>query len=222
MGMEVEGIHERAHCTGRAAPAPAWYNGGLPKAIPISTQMQFLFDLLPVILFFVAYKVWDLFVATGVAIAAAALQVGWTYFRKGSVPKLHLWILVLILVSGGLTLALQDPLFFKWKPTLVEWLFAAVFAGSHFIGDRVMVQRMMGAALRLPAAIWRQLNVVWIGFFLLVGAANLYVAYTFDDQTWVNFKVFGILGLTLVFIVAQALLLSRWAEPVPEDKHEGQ
>ncbi len=181
--------------------------------------MKFFLDLLPVVLFFVAFKVYDIYVATAVAMAAAAAQVGWTWLRHRRVERLPLITLGLILVLGGATLALQDETFIKWKPTVVNWLFAAVFLGSHFIGRTPMVQRMLGASMELPAPVWVRLNQAWVTFFAGMGLANLGAAYGFDTETWVNFKLFGMMGLTLLFVLGQGLYLARRleAEPTTED-----
>ncbi|RMD80087.1 MAG: septation protein A [Gammaproteobacteria bacterium] len=179
--------------------------------------MKLLADFFPILLFFVAYKAWDIYAATAVAIAASAAQVGWSWSRRGRVEPMHLVTLGLIVVLGGATLLLRDETFIKWKPTVVNWLFAAVFLGSQLLGRRPLVQRMMARSISLPDPVWARLNLSWVGFFLLLGAANLYVAYRYDTDTWVNFKLFGMLGLTLLFVLAQALYLGRHVEKAPEE-----
>jgi intracellular septation protein len=175
--------------------------------------MKLLYDFFPILLFFIAYKVYDIYVATAVAIAAAFVQTGLYWLRHRRFENTHLLTLGLLVVFGGLTLALHDPVFIKWKPTLVNWLFAIGFLGSQFIGSRPLVERMMGHAVSLPAPVWSRLNWAWIGFFLAMGLLNLYVAYNFSEDTWVNFKLFGMLGLTLAFVIAQSLYLSRHLVP---------
>jgi intracellular septation protein len=172
--------------------------------------MKFLADLFPVILFFIAYKLAGIYAATVVAIIASLVQVGWNHWRHGKVETMHWVTLGLILFFGGLTLLLHDPVFIKWKPTVVNWLFAAAFLGSALFMERGLLQRMMDHAVTLPDAVWKRLNLAWVGFFLFIGAANLYVAYHFPEETWVNFKLFGMMGLTLVFLVAQGFYLSRY------------
>ena len=171
--------------------------------------MKLLFDFLPIVLFFVAYKLADIYVATGVLVVATLAQVGWTWFRQRHIEKMPLVTAGLVLVLGGATLALHDPIFVKWKPTVVNWLFGLAFIGSRFVGQKTMLERMMGAQLELPAAVWVKLTFAWAIFFVVMGAVNLYVAFTFDENTWVNFKLFGILGMTVVFILAQAAYMSR-------------
>jgi intracellular septation protein len=178
--------------------------------------MKLLFDLFPILLFFVAYKLHDIYVATAVAIVASFVQVGWFWWRHRRLETMHLVTLGLIAVLGGATLWLHNEDFIKWKPTVVNWLFGAAFLGSQFIGRKPLVERMMGAAISVPAAIWLRLNLSWASFFLLLGAANLYVVYHFDTDTWVNFKLFGMMGLTLAFMVVQAFYLARHIQTEPD------
>ncbi|WP_127477386.1 septation protein A [Sulfurivermis fontis] len=180
--------------------------------------MKLLFDLFPVLLFFLAYKLHDIYVATAVAIVAAFVQVGWFWWRHRRFETMHLVTLGLIAVLGGATLWLHNEEFIKWKPTVVNWLFGAAFLGSRFIGRKTLVERMMGTAIALPAAIWQRLNLAWAGFFLALGGANLYVVYRFDTDTWVNFKLFGMMGLTLAFMVAQAFYLARHVRTEPDSQ----
>lgn len=175
--------------------------------------MKFLADLFPVILFFAAYKLADIYVATGVAIAASLLQVTYSHFRHSQVETMHWVTLGLLTLFGGLTLALHDPVFIKWKPTVVNWLFAAAFLGSGWFMERSLIQRMMDHAISLPAVIWGRLNLAWSTFFICMGGLNLYVAFNFAEETWVNFKLFGLMGLTLVFVVAQGFYLARYLQP---------
>lgn len=171
--------------------------------------MKFLFDFLPILLFFIAFKLYDIYVATAVAMAVSIAQVGWSWTRHGKVDNMQWVTLGLIVVLGGLTLFLKDETFIKWKPTLVNWLFAAAFLGSQYIGSKSILQRMMAANITLPEPVWRRLNWLWVAFFSVLGAVNLYVAYNYDTATWVNFKLFGMMGLTILFVIAQGLYLSR-------------
>lgn len=171
--------------------------------------MKLLFDLFPVILFFIAYKLGDIYIATGVAVAAGVVQVAWSRIRHGRVQTMHWITLGLLVVFGGMTLAFRDPTFIKWKPTVVNWLFAVAFLGSSLFMERNLLQRSMGHAIDLPKAIWTRLNLAWVAFFIAIGCANLYVAYNFAEETWVNFKLFGMMGLTLLFLLAQGMYLAR-------------
>lgn len=182
--------------------------------------MKLLFDLFPVILFFIAYKMYDIYTATAVIIVATIVQVGYMYFRHKRVEKIHIITLVLVVLLGGLTIFLQDEAFIKWKPTIVNWGFALVFLGSHYIGSKPIVQRMMDQAISLPANIWRNVSYLWIAFFILSGIVNLYVAYNYDTDTWVNFKLFGLMGMTLVFIVLQGIYISRYMEESQSEAEE--
>ena len=179
--------------------------------------MKILFDFFPILLFFIAFKLYDIYVATMVAIAATVVQVGVAWVRTRKVEPTHIITLVLIIVFGGATIYFKDELFIKWKPTVVNWLFGLAFLLSQVFGRRTFVERMMGATIELPANIWRRLNLMWAVFFITLGIVNLVVVYTFDTETWVNFKLFGLLGLTLLFAVGQSVYLSRY---IPEPEQE--
>jgi intracellular septation protein len=174
--------------------------------------MKFLFDLFPVILFFVAYKLAGIFVATAAAIAATFVQVGWLWLRGKRIDGMLWASLAIIVVFGGATLLLHDDTFIMWKPTVLYWLFAAVLVVSERFFGRNLIRAMMRAQLELPPAAWAKLNWSWAGFFAALGALNLYVAYHFTQNEWVNFKLFGVTGLMLLFILAQALFLARHIE----------
>jgi intracellular septation protein len=168
--------------------------------------MKLLVDFLPIVIFFIVYKMTgDLILATAVLIPATMLQMGYTWLTTKKVEKMQLVTLILVVVLGGLTVALQDGQFIKWKPTIVNWLFGLVFLGSQFIGKKPVVQRLMGKSMELPSRIWRQLNLAWVVFFAAMGGINLYVAYNYSESTWDDFKLFGMLGLTFVFILAQGV-----------------
>jgi intracellular septation protein len=178
--------------------------------------MKFLFDLFPVVLFFVAFKLADIYVATAVAIAATFVQVGWLRLRGKRVDPMLWASLGIIAVFGGATLALQDETFIKWKPTVLYWLFGAVLAGAALVFRRNLVRLMLSEQVRLPEPVWSRLNWSWIGFFAFMGALNLYVAYNYSTDLWVNFKLFGGMGLMVLFVVIQAAFLARYVE---EEKH---
>lgn len=219
--------------------------------------MQLLFDLFPLLLFFIAYRYADLYTATAVIMVASLLQIGWNWWRKHRVETMHLVTLGLVLVFGGLTLALHDKQFIMWKPTLVNWLFAGVFLVTQWWGNKTLIERMLGAQLLAPAWLWRRLNLAWAGFFMALGLLNLWVADRFwqaqaawvnaaqltqapdnfpcdtyagaavqlclqaqaMEQDWANFKVFGLLGLTLLFVLLQGIVLSRYAQAVEDETH---
>jgi len=174
--------------------------------------MKFLFDLFPVILFFIAFKFADIYVATGVAIAATLAQVAWLKLRRRKVDAM-LWVsLVIIIVFGGATLLLRDETFIKWKPTVLYWMFGVVLIVADMLFRKNLIRAMLGEQVRMPDGVWTRLTWSWVGFFIFMGAANLLVAYNFPTDTWVNFKLFGGMGLMLVFVVLQALFLARHVE----------
>ena len=181
--------------------------------------MKFLSDLFPILLFFGAYHLYDIYVATAVAVAAAVVQVGYHWLRHRQVPKMQWVTLGLLVVFGGLTLALRDPVFIKWKPTVVNWLFGAAFLLAPVVTSRTLIERLMSHAVTLPDLVLRRLNVAWALFFLALGGLNLFVAFSFEETVWVNFKLFGLMGLTLLFALAQGFYLVRHmpAESAPED-----
>ncbi len=183
--------------------------------------MKLFFDFLPILLFFAAYKVYDIYTATAVIIVATVVQVGWHWFKNGKVENMHLITLVLVLVLGGLTLLLQDENFIKWKPTIVNWAFALAFLGSQFIGKKNLLQRMLDKQITVSSdKVWTNLNFAWIAFFIVIGIVNLFVAFNFDTNTWVNFKLFGMLGLTLVFVIGQSFYLTRYIVIDDESKKD--
>ena len=173
--------------------------------------MKFLFDLFPILLFFVAFKFAGIYAATTVAIAATFAQIGWLKWKRRKVDTM-MWVsLAIIVVFGGATLLLHDETFIKWKPTVLYWLFGGSLVGAQLFGKN-LIRTMLGEQVQMPEVAWRMLNWSWVGFFGVMGAANLYVAFNFSLDTWVNFKLFGGMGLMLVFVVLQALFLSRYMQ----------
>lgn len=174
--------------------------------------MKLLADFFPVLLFFITYKWQGIYAATVVAIAASSIQVIAFWLKNKRVESTHLITFFTILIFGGATLYLQDELFIKWKPTIINWLFAFACLTTHFIGNTPLIKRMMQGGLTLPNNVWTKLNGIWALFFIVQGLLNLYVMYNFDTDTWVNFKLFGMLGLTMVFIVVQGFYLMKHIE----------
>lgn len=172
--------------------------------------MNFFFDFFPLILFFVAYKFAGLYAATATGIVATICQIGWLKFRKKKIDTM-LWIsLVTIVVFGGATLLLQDETFIKWKPTVLYWAFALLLSGSTLFFGRNLIRSLMQEKMELPDVAWQRMNLSWIAFFSLMGALNLYVAFHYPTETWVNFKLFGGIGLMLVFVLIQGAMLSKY------------
>jgi intracellular septation protein len=174
--------------------------------------MKLLFDLFPLVLFFVAYKAYGIFAATAVAIVASIAQIGWLKLRGRKVEPMQWASLVIIVVFGGMTLLFQDETFIKWKPTVLYGLFAAALLVTHPLTGRNPMRVLMGGQVSLPAEVWRRLTWAWAAFFVAMAALNLFVAHTFSLDVWVDFKLFGTLALTLVFVVAQAFWISRHAQ----------
>jgi intracellular septation protein len=212
-------------------------------------MMKLLFDLFPVILFFIAFKFSEgrkeaaaqwldtlfaglglagafapdqapILVATVVVILATCAQIAWVWLRHGKVDKM-LWVsLGLVVVLGGLTLVLRDETFIKWKPTMLYWIFAVALLVSTTLFRKNLIRSMLEAQVSLPEPVWGRLNLLWAGFFVFMGAANLFIASRYPTDVWVNFKLFGGMGLMLAFMVAQGFWLSRYMEEPADEKSE--
>lgn len=172
--------------------------------------MKFLFDLFPVILFFVAFKIYGIYVATGVAIAATLIQISWVKLKHGKVDNMLIASGIIIVLFGGATLLLQDETFIKWKPTVLYWLFGIALIVASLLFKKNLIRAMMEKQISMPDAIWDKLNTAWAVFFLLLGGLNLFVAYQFTTEVWVNFKLFGTMILMFAFIVGQSLMISKY------------
>ena len=175
--------------------------------------MKLLLDFFPIILFFVAFKFADIYVATGVAIVATIAQIGWLRYKTGKVEPMQWVSLGVIVLFGGATIVAHNDTFIKWKPTVLYWLMAGTLAAGQLLFRKNLLKSLMGSQMQLPDAAWRVTNWSWIVFFALMGVLNLWVAFNFDTDTWVNFKLFGGLGLMAVFVVGQALYLGRYMKP---------
>lgn len=180
--------------------------------------MKLLIDFFPIILFFVAFKVWGIYVATGVAIAATVVQIAYLRHKHGKVEPMQWMGLGVIVVFGGATLLAHSETFIKWKPTVLYWLMGSALLIGQFVFRRNFIKNLMGAQIELPETAWRGLNWAWTGFFAAMGVLNLWVAYTFSTDAWVNFKLFGGLGLMLAFVLAQAAFLSRYMKDSHPEK----
>jgi intracellular septation protein len=214
--------------------------------------MKQLFDFFPILLFFILYKFYldlpdelivgvndwiplmqltpgessdAIYLATLAAILITLVQVVLAAIVVKKVEKMPLITLAILIVFGGATLALKDPVFIQWKPTAINWLFALVFLGSQFVGSKPLIQRMMGHAIEIEEQrVWNQLNLAWVGFFVVAGIANMVVApeidpfgLQFSEDTWVDFKLFGLMGMTIAFVVAQAFFLARYMPSTDEE-----
>ncbi len=214
--------------------------------------MKQLLDFFPILLFFILYKFYldlpdelilavnagiplmdltpgepsdAIYLATLAAIVVTLIQVVASAIIVKKVEKMPLITLALLIVLGGATLAFKSPVFIQWKPTAINWLFALAFLGSHLIGNKPLIQRMMGHAIEIEEKrVWVQLNLAWVAFFIVAGIANLLVApeidplgFEFSEDTWVDFKLFGLMGMTLVFVIAQALYLAKYMPKTDEE-----
>ncbi|MCR4330653.1 MAG: septation protein A [Patescibacteria group bacterium] len=172
--------------------------------------MKLLFEFFPIVLFFITFKFFGIFIATGTAIGATLLQVAFVWVRKHKVENI-LWMnLAIITFFGGATILLQDETFIKLKPTVLYWAFAVTLLISRIVFKKNIMQSMMGKNLSMPEKTWDMLNLYWVVFFGLMGVLNLFVASRFSTDTWVNFKLFGFLGLTFLFIVVQSIMLAKY------------
>ena len=171
--------------------------------------MKLLLDFFPIILFFVAYKVWGIYAATGVAIAATVVQLAYMRIKTGKTEPMQWVSLAIIVVFGGATLLAHNENFIKWKPTVLYWVMGTVLLIGQLVFNKNFIRTLMGTQIQLPDPVWKNLNWGWTGFFAVMGALNLWVAFNFDTDTWVNFKLFGGMGLMIVFVIAQAIYLSR-------------
>lgn len=191
--------------------------------------MKALIDFFPALVFFVAFYAFKspddpqrgILAATAIFIVVYAIQIGFLWISRRRIERLHIITLVLVVLLGGATLVLQDERFIKWKPTAVNWLFGLVFLGSQFIGEKNLVRRMLEANVTLPDVVWSRLNFGWVSFFLILGVVNLYVAFNYPTETWVDFKLFGMIGLTVAFVVMQAVYLSRYLETATDPEDSG-
>lgn len=179
--------------------------------------MKLLFDLFPVILFFIAFKLQGIYIATAIAIAATVAQIIWTKYRHGKVDTM-LWVSFAIIgVFGGATLLLQDETFIKWKPSVLYWLFSVILLGSNLLFSKNLIRALLNEKMALPVRVWNRLNLSWSLFFAALGFINLYVAFNYSTDTWVNFKLFGFTGLMLVFILAQSAWLAKYVDEKKEN-----
>lgn len=178
--------------------------------------MKLLFDFFPIVLFFLGYKFYGIYVATTVMIIASLLQTGAFWFKHRRFELTHVVTLVLVIMLGAATLLFHNELFIKWKPTAIYWVFALLFLGSQVIGSKPLLERLMGSKITLPKSVWYRLNLSWVIFFVLMGGINLYVAYKFNTDIWVNFKLFGALGGTLIFGILQSLYMAKYLKDPQE------
>lgn len=185
--------------------------------------MKLLFDFFPIVLFFIVYKKFGIYPATAAVIVTSALQVLFYWVKYRRIDSLILITSAIVIILGGITLFAKDEMFIKWKPTVIYWVSAIVFLASQYIGKKNLIQRMLDNNINIPSAIWRRLNFSWVIFFSLLGFVNIYIIYHYSTDTWVNFKLIGIMGLTIAFILLQAIYLVKYIRDEPEnEKHSEQ
>lgn len=209
--------------------------------------MKLLIDFFPIILFFAAFKAWGIYAATAVAIVATIVQIAYLRFKNGKVETMQWVSLGVIVLFGGATLITNSEAFvqwlsqyspsaastlhansdafIKWKPTVLYWLMGAALLVGNLLFKKNLLKSIMGAQLQLPEAVWNKLNWAWTAFFAIMGVLNLYIAFNFDTDTWVNFKMFGGMGLMVLFVIGQALYLGKYLkdshqESTKESGHE--
>jgi intracellular septation protein len=180
--------------------------------------MKLLIDFFPIALFFAAFKIWDIYVATGVAIVATIAQIAWLRYSNGKVEPMQWLSLGIIVLFGGATILAHDDTFIKWKPTVLYWLMGGALAAGLLVFRKNLMKSLMGAQLELPDSAWRAMTWSWIAFFAVMGVLNLWVAFNFSLDAWVNFKLFGGLGLMAVFVIGQAIFLGRYVKDPKEAK----
>ena len=171
--------------------------------------MKQFFDLTPLRVFFTVCKSYDSYAATGALMVVTVLQIAITWFTLRKLEKMHLITLAMVLVFGGFTLFFHDDAFIKWKVTVINLLFSAALRDSQFVQKNPLIKQMRGKEMQLPDAIWSRVNLAWAGFFAVAAATNTYIAFHLPQEVWVNFKVFGLLGMTLLFTVATVFYLYR-------------
>jgi intracellular septation protein len=206
--------------------------------------MKLLLDFLPIILFFLTFKLAEghkdaaaafanehlgalvsggivsrgeapVLLATVVVILATLAQVGWLKTRGRKVDPM-LWVsLVLVVVLGGMTVWFHNQTFIKWKPSVLYWAMGSALWLSPLLFGKNLVKSLLGEQLTLSPRVWHRLNFAWVAFFAGMGLLNLWVAHAYSTDTWVTFKLFGGLGLMLVFTVGQALFLNRYVKDDP-------
>ena len=175
--------------------------------------MKLLIDFFPIALFFIAFKFAGIYIATAVAMLATLVQIGWVYFKHGKVEPMQWVSLAIIILFGGATLVLHDEMFIKWKPSILYWLMGSALVVGQLGFKKNFIRSMMSAQLSLPEFVWLRLLWSWALFFIIMGGVNLWVAFNYDTDTWVNYKLFGSMGLMFVFVLAQGMYLSRFIQP---------
>ena len=170
--------------------------------------MQLFFDFIPIIVFVITYFYKDIFFATAALMITMPIFLFAQWLATKKINKMYLTSTALIIILGSATLFFRNPTFLYWKPTVLNWIIAVVFFTSQWIGGKTIIQRMLGTTIKLRSGQWMKLNYMWIIFFLVSGTINIYVAYNFPEAFWVKFKLFGLMGITILFVIFQSIWLS--------------
>jgi len=181
--------------------------------------MKQLLDFIPLIIFFAIYKMVDIYAATGSLIITTGLVLAYTYFKQGKAEKMQIITFLMVLVFGSLTLILHDDAFIKWKVTFIYALFAVALLASQYVFKKSIIKQMLGKELTLPETVWNRLNLAWAAFFIILSILNVYVAFYLPQEIWVNFKVFGLLGATLVFTLLSGVYIYKF---LPASKEQSE
>ena len=179
--------------------------------------MKFLLDLFPILLFFIAFKFGGIYIATGVAIVASIVQISWLLLRGKKIDAMMWLSLAIIVVLGGATLISHNDTFIKWKPTALYWIFALILLVSPLLFKKNLIRTMLAEQITLPDTMWRNLNLSWVLFFIVMGVVNRYVALTYSTDTWVNFKLFGSTAMMFIFIIVQGVVLNKYLDNKKHD-----
>lgn len=179
-------------------------------------KYSLLNTFLPMIAFFISYKVYNIYIATSVIIIITAAQLIYEILLHKKIPIIHTITFTLVLILGLATILFQEEAFIKWKVTIMNWLISSIFIFSRYFVEKPVIQYLIGDNFEMPSKLWKQLNNIWGFFFFLLGSINLFVLYFFSTDSWVYFKLFGILGLTLMFMIGQSIFLSK---KVNQNKH---
>lgn len=180
--------------------------------------MKLLFDFLPVVVFYIVYMHYGIFIATAALVVTSFLQITLFWLKYRRFEKMYFIIFFIGLLMGGATLLFHNEMFIKWKPTAIYWILALAFLVSQFFGSKTLSQRMLESNVSVPNSVWQRINLSWIIFCVVTGAINIFVIYHYDTDVWVNFKLFGLLGITLIFAIGQALYLSRYIKSEEPEK----
>lgn len=179
-------------------------------------MLNLIYDFIIILLFFIAFKFYDIYVATLVGIGGTAIQIVVHRIWKGLFDKKQLFVFGVFVIFGGMTLYFHNPIFVKWKPSIVFWIFGLAILLSHFMMKQPIMQRLMGNMLdekgHIPLRVWKVLNLAWGVFFILLGGLNIFIAYQYSTNAWVNFKLYGVLSSIFLFSVIQSIYLARYLE----------